>query len=199
MTKITIKPKLEMTKNMAQFLGMLRGNGYITKGYQSIGFANENKDIVNTFIELGSKIGLHLKIVGNYDNCYRVQSSSKIFTNWYNNLNIYKAFSTPQLNKAFLKGFYLCSGYVYKEKRLNYPYIAINDSNDELISFVNGLIKDLGIWTTVNKMKRSKSAFKAGFFNVIHIRRKGEAEKFLKLLGLKKCATSFYFRQHQSN
>lgn len=202
--KIKIKPKLEMTENLAYLLGAIKGDGsisnnkkyvnstqlkrhnktYKNKLYQ-IKFFNQNIEFLKRIFGFMRDIGLNPSIYYGKTEI-QLHSCSKIMWEWLYNLKIYDLNNILKQDKgyilSFLRGFYEAEGCYFYETGINYPYAVITNANEELISFVHTLICELGFRPKIYKIKRGKTAFKKGFYFHILIRRKGEAERFIKMI-----------------
>ncbi len=149
-----IRPNLEMTQDLAYILGVIEGDGYVTKfrGKYRIGLNVTDKNFANSFIKSLRSIGLNPSYFEiNPSNGYGklkqhvVSSYSKIFVLWYKKLNLNDLKSLLKEEKhviAFIKGFYEAEGSFYIRKS-DYKYVSIRmfNTNKELLN----LIKNLGI------------------------------------------------------
>jgi hypothetical protein len=188
--KSIIKPNLEMNENMAYFLGAMKGDGCVTKKvsnqkYYAFQFGNQDFEFTRNVFHSMQDIGLRPNIY-NIARALLTVATSKILWEWYQGLTLLKLESMLKEDQrfilAFIQSFYESEGCYYYQTGKIYPFVAITNCNEELISFVHKFICELGFRARLNKMKRGKTAFKEGYYYHILIRRKEEAERFIKLI-----------------
>jgi len=188
----TLRPNLAMNENLAYLVGLLKGDGsviYYTykKQYPNIkrgliSLTTKDKLIVDFSLRFLKEIGLNPNIHLDKNKCYKISATSKLFVNWYLGLNLKETFNNSSLKIAFLRGFYEAEGCYYYETGNKFPYVGIVNCNEKLIYYVFDLIQELEFKPRIYKCKRSKTAYKKGWIYMIHIRRKGEAERFVELI-----------------
>jgi len=176
---LTIKPILNIDTNLAYMLGLLKGDGFVycssyTNG-KLVVFQNTELCLVknfskclkrvglnpNTFIAKSSKKSLNKKI------SYRTQAYSKIFYEWYKNLDF--TYLKEKLNNeekiiAFLKGFYEAEGSLHFSKRCK--YLQFTNTNLELINFVKFLLEKIGFNFHLNGPYKSLGLGKLQYYNL---------------------------------
>jgi intein/homing endonuclease len=195
---MTKKPNLGMTEDLAYLLGAIKGNGSVSSNKKylykdgkywhklyNISFHNQDFEFSRKIYHIMKDINLNPAFC-NEKACLLVSACSKTMREWYAQLNIHDIEKILKQNRkyilAFICGFYEAQGCYYYETGVKHPYTTITDGNEELITLIHKLISELGFNAKLYKIKRGKTAFKEGFAFFIHIRRKGEAERFIKMI-----------------
>lgn len=195
-----IKPNLEINENLAYLLGAIKGDGNVSnnKKYFNINmtksggswhkqyrfcFYNQNFDFLRNIYHSMKDIGLR-PTIKNEAKVIAISACSKIMWEWYQELNLTKLELMLKQNMeyilAFLRGFYEAEGSYYYETGIYKPFVSIINCNFELISLINKLIFELGFSPKLYKIKRGRTAFKKGYFYLIHIKKKNDAERFIE-------------------
>lgn len=150
------KPNLSLSTDLLYILGVLRGDGFtIRKNRYTAGLVTVSAKFAISFADALRNIGLHpqfysytLSYRSKKRRAYRVVVSSKIFVEWYRDLNdgdIKKMIGEDRkLAAAFVRGFFESEGsfYLIKDK---YPAIEIGNANFQLMTMVRDLISLLGV------------------------------------------------------
>jgi len=174
----TIHPNLEPSRALAYILGVLKGDGCVSKfrggrtfQYQVI-LQVKSKPFTFAFKTALRKIGLHPKLDQvkqrhpQYKGrrMYRVIGRSIIFYNWYYSLSledIENMLLTKTFVKSFIKGFYESEGYSLKAKDKHYNYfrykIAMYNTDYMLLQLIKKLLQRLGFYFRLYPMKKSFS------------------------------------------
>lgn len=161
--KNTLKPNLEMNEDLAYTLGVIKGDGYVTRWKERyiIGLKVTNKDFANSFLKSLRNIGLNPFIweMGppNQHGKLRqhvVTAYSKVFGLWYKELTLNKLKELLIDKKhiaSFIRGFYEAEGSIYLRKP-DYRYINIRmfNTNKELLDLIKNLSTKIGVNFNLN-------------------------------------------------
>jgi len=140
--KLTLKrptKKLKLDKNLAYILGVIEGDGHVSKYTTILGV--KDKDFALTFKKaLEDWSGFKCRMFFDKLKTYWVELYSKIITNFLKNININKLkVMSGKYKAAFLRGMYDSEGCIDKYS------INISNQNKHLLQFCKDLLLDLGI------------------------------------------------------
>jgi len=164
--KGTIIPDFTKKKYLSYILGVLLGDGYVTKSCRkypsdyTIGLTCCERDFTLSFMQALKEINLHpnLQLIKRkkpkHRNVWRTHAYSNEFGNWYKSLSIVdieKIVMEGDL-KEFIRGFYESEGTNAKNG------IQFSNTNYEIISFVKKIIEEEGFKTSFHERKKEKEA-----------------------------------------
>jgi hypothetical protein len=166
--KLTKKPNLEMTENLAYLLGLMKGDGFVSINKKSnahiIGLSSVNKEISNNFSKALEKIGINSKIFEAYpyngiskQKQYRAIACSKIFVKWYKELkvdNLELLLNTKEKITSFIKGFYEAEGTFYYGRII---HVAIENTDLELLVLIKKLLEKINFRFNLNGPYKTNS------------------------------------------
>jgi len=154
--KVLLKPNLEMNKNLAYVLGLLKGDGCIYKNERSfrICFDNTNMTLATNFLTALKSIGLNPFLqdlapsngIGKQRQ-YRVTANSKVFYEWYKNLTLIelqKLLNGEEKIINFVRGFYEAEGSIHKQKD-GTIVIQIYNTDLELLKLIKYLLEKIDL------------------------------------------------------
>ena len=194
MAKLTIKPNLSSTNEMAHLLGLMKGDGFVSKNRRSnaciVCFDNTSKKLANVSLTLFRFIGLNprMYVVQPYNGIskkerYRVLCYSKLFFEFFNNLNV-KALKTMLNTKKkkmlFIRGFYEAEGTSIIDKK-NRRYVYIVNTNLELIKLIKDYLRQLDFDFNLTGPKESKGLGKKPYY-VLGTGRKEQVIRFFEVI-----------------
>lgn len=163
---IKLHPNLDFSENLAYILGVLKGDGWVSKNNWNyrIGLSTTETNFVESFAQSLKQIGLKPAINlrkfpdPNHRNQHCLEANSKEFYDWYKSLSLNDIRILINENTeyaiAFLRGFYESEGNISKASKNSYR-LAIYNSDKELIEFVKQLIENLKIPTSLYSTKRN--------------------------------------------
>jgi len=188
--KIIIKPNLEMNKDLAYILGILKGDGCVYKINNSYKVTLDitDKRIALSFMDALRKINLnpHMLEINPSNGIgkrkkYVVNACSIKFGSWYEQLNIKELRELLREKEeviGFIKGFYESEGCISKSKsrvitdKKRYEYdtttISISNTNLELINLLEYLINKLGIKFSLNGPYENNQSISKGLVKPIY-------------------------------
>jgi len=162
-------PSLKPSKELAYVLGVLVGDGCVTRGGKGtyvVKLRTASRIFANKFKEHLEKIGLspsinverRSKINPKWKDIYVVRAVSKIFYDFYKSLDLNKI---RQLIRGFeiefLQGFYESEGSLDFRKRYKHLRIRIVNTNYELLKLVRNIIEThLNIRCNLRKRRGTK-------------------------------------------
>jgi hypothetical protein len=174
-----VKPRLEMTPELAYVLGVLKGDGsvYLHRRGAIINLTTSSLGFAQSFSDALSKIGLKPSRIygGKY---YRVEAYSKAFHNWYKELTTAKLeemLSNNDLIASFIRGFYESEGCCYKYS------IHIYNTDYELIRLVRRLLTKLGFNFGVYIRKHNGGWGHAPLYTLFK-NKKVDAQRFFQII-----------------
>lgn len=168
------EPNLTSTPSLAYILGVLYGDGSVTRyPLQNGGFAYTfrlkvtDKEFIDSFKSSLGRIGLHSSRVyierrdpKKWSDMYYVKAYSKPFYRWFKGLSwdqLYKFLQTTEMKREFIRGFYESEGHVSRShpKRKNDKCwrVGITNTNFELITLIQRILNDLGFFFFAHKGK----------------------------------------------
>lgn len=151
------EPNLSPSTDLLYVLGVMKGDGFATirKSHYVAGLATVSAKFAISFAVALRNIRLHPQFysyTSSYRSkkrrVYRVTVSSKMFVEWYKNLNdgdTKKMIGEDkELAAAFVRGFFESEGSFYLIKG-KYPAVELGNANFQLLTIVRDLISLLGI------------------------------------------------------
>lgn len=178
------RPDLKKTKNLCYILGVLNGDGYLYKNGSNYSIALESTDIefIRSFKKSLEKLGLVINSVYSRKRSeknhiiYKIECGSKLFFDWYKDLNLTKIRKTILKTNGevdFIRGVYESEGSIFltSDKRTT---LTIASTNEELMLLIKELTNKLGFSPTFPKpqyLKSKKPYYKLYFNKQKEIRR----------------------------
>jgi len=146
--------KLEPSADIAYILGTCLGDGWVSKDGYKIELQVKSEIFMNKFKDSLNRIGLTAKTYYLDKGHYRTVSSSKIFTNWYNDLSYYNIRNiVVGYEKHFIQGMWDSEG------SYNNGSICIYNTDVSLLELVKELMIKLGIYCKINGPYVHKQGF----------------------------------------
>ena len=214
-----IHPNLEVNENLAYILGVIFGDGCVTKNKHRIFLNTTSETFAKSFGHALKKIGLHpcfymVKLSGKnvkprfytiyqeinpkYKDAFYVVAASKAFYIWFKSLtlnNLQKLLMEMDCIKGFLRGFYESEGSI-SHKTKNAWQIVIYNTNIQLIKIVQEFLTRLGFSHSLRiirpKNKRLKNEYSVYILGGTKevMRFVREVNPCIKTGGATKCALS---------
>lgn len=164
---IPIQPNLKPSLSLAYILGVILGDGCVTKYYDksSYGYGYEvrleviDEDFADMFTEHLKNIGLNPYRYIRYrrdKSDYCVKARSVVFYKWFHSLNlqdIYNLLISEKQKSMFVRGFFDSDGHATFATS---KQIGISNSNMNKLRFLQKLCRELGITSTIVKQKQKK-------------------------------------------
>ena len=200
--KLAIKPNLVMDVDLAYVLGVLFGDGSVSKqAHIRLECHESSENFADSFFKALQNIGLNPSkklrfIKSNWNKnggsmMWSVVATSKRFEEWFRELSYDKLenmLSTNELMSAFIRGFYESEGsytmYCRKNKAgWSTPQykICIRNTDLQLTHLVYSLISKLGFHPTLYEEHGKKRGYSYILYT-IQLRRKQEVIKFLEYI-----------------
>lgn len=182
------KGNMKSSSNLAYFLGIMLGDGSISKvynkkrGYHTYSFQITSKDriLVESFRDVINKImSLNYKyICCSGDGYFRTHVNSTKLGKWYNSLNLNQIeIIAEEYPCEFIRGIYESEGWLYKDKEL-----GIGSTNKELIIFIQMLITKLGFKINYSETLNNSYNNKKVKLYRVRIQRPKEIIKFIIMI-----------------
>lgn len=149
-----VKISNEFNPEICQLLGYFLGDGNIYKN--TIEFKDERKNVLLAYKKLikeASNLDSNLSPVKN-KNCYKLRVNNKYFAELMDLISsdYTKLASLPnEMIASFIKGFTDAEGYVSKSR----PRVSIAQKNEDILVFIQLLLKRFGIKSCIRKSKRA--------------------------------------------
>jgi DNA endonuclease related to intein-encoded endonucleases len=193
------EPKLDPSPELSYVLGVLLGDGFVSRrksnhggfGY-SIGLHTTNLEFAQCFSNALSSLGLNPKIyfdgyTSSGNPRYYVVAFSKKFYDWYRSLkptDILKLLTNTKCKLEFIRGFYESEGCYWRKKMLFFA-----NTNLQVIELVQRLLSEFNFKTKVYvKMPKNPSQKPCYRLEICgkgigkHGSRKAEIERFIRLV-----------------
>jgi intein-encoded DNA endonuclease-like protein len=165
-----LKPKLAPSRSLAYILGVLKGDGFISKQIRKNGnrmykviLVTSSEIFAKVFANSLKRIGLHPWISKAKDTTtsfgktkiIRVEACSLEFVEWYEKLDfvhIRKLLNNKDLIRAFIRGFYDSDGTtgIYRSG----SRVCFSNQSRELLEFIRSLLLELGLEFKLYKCKK---------------------------------------------
>lgn len=177
-----IKPKLELTPNLAYIVGVVLGDGNISGNRVTLAVTDEIFAL--SFKNALEKIGLHphsfVKKISvknpNWKDQYVIRAKSKLFCNWVQSLTFTEIHRLPdELFINFVRGFYESEGCFTLNGYFPYFALKMTNTNKELLAIIWDRLKRMGFsfkWhVDMDKGKpSSKDAYEIRLFKKDHVK-----------------------------
>jgi DNA-binding transcriptional regulator WhiA len=183
-----VKPRLDVTPDLAYILGVLKGDGCVYKHRRGADVKLVTKDytFARSFAEALTRIGLNPRIYLESNNqslgrgvYFRVEASSKAFYTWYKSMSlkdIESMLTSQELIASFIRGFYESEGNYYKPEHC----IHIYNTDRELIEMLQRLLQKLGLNFNIYVKKHNGRSNKPLY--VLHKKHGEEVRKFFEIV-----------------
>jgi len=169
-------PDLMPSLNLAYLLGVMKGDGCISRNIKShkhiLLLTVKDKELAEEFNKVVKGIGLHPNLWQTRRGYYRVEANSKIFYEWYRDLSLRSLqglLPTESEKAVFLRGYFDSDGGCYPLHG-----IVATSTNSKLLKFIQNLLLSLQIWASFEKNHLGGTSLR------VH---SGSCVKFRELIG----------------
>lgn len=181
-----VRPKLNLSKSLTYILGVLLGDGYITiykrkdGARYKVGLNVKDKIFAIRFLNALKEINLKPNLCQDAKLLYRVGAYSKIFVEWFKNLNLTRIEHLVDKKKcymiSFLRGFYESEGYYNSNNKT----ISISNTDKEILKLVSKFLSKLNIFSKIYGPYKKENGWRDEYCLVITKRK--DSKRFLRLI-----------------